>query len=98
MLDLLSSDRSFPTTRSGRSSGDPLFNRKVNAMTGNGKRSTVSSGDAHRVAPQRAADADRSATTRKSFGERRPDAIWAWAKGTAGYDWMDHAPLFDHRD
>ncbi|WP_156441485.1 MULTISPECIES: hypothetical protein [unclassified Burkholderia] len=67
-------------------------------MTGSGKRNTVPGNDARRVAPEREADADRSATTRESSSERRPDTNWAWAKGTAGYDWMDHAPLFDHRD
>ncbi|WP_284901439.1 hypothetical protein [Burkholderia sp. lyk4-R2A-23] len=29
---------------------------------------------------------------------RRVDVNWAWATGSAHYDWMDHAPLFDHRD
>ncbi|RQS43903.1 hypothetical protein DID99_34795 [Burkholderia sp. Bp8986] len=67
-------------------------------MTGYGKRNTVSGNDARRVARERAVEADRSAPTRESSGERRRDTNWAWAKGTAGYDWMDHAPLFDHRD
>ncbi|MCA8204481.1 hypothetical protein LGM71_25905 [Burkholderia sp. AU33545] len=67
-------------------------------MTGSGKQSTVPGDDARRVAPEREADAGRSAMTRESFGERRHDTNWAWAKGTPGYDWMDHAPLFDPRD
>jgi len=67
-------------------------------MIGYGKRNTVSRDDARRAAGERAADADQTAPMRESHGERRRDTNWAWAKGTAGYDWMDHAPLFDYRD
>ncbi|HKT66989.1 MAG TPA: hypothetical protein VJR91_25740 [Burkholderia sp.] len=66
-------------------------------MTDYGKRNTVSDDDARRVAQTRLTDADRSAVTGWS-GARRRDTNWAWAKATTGYDWMDHAPLFDHRD
>ncbi|WP_322025414.1 hypothetical protein [Burkholderia sp. BCC1977] len=67
-------------------------------MTGYGKRNTVSKDDADRVVQERVVDVNRSASTPGSSGERRRDSNWAWAKGAAGYDWMDHAPLFDHRD
>ncbi|WP_175782599.1 hypothetical protein [Burkholderia anthina] len=67
-------------------------------MTGYGKRNTVYGNDAHRAAQEHVTDADPSAMTPGWFGERRRDTNWAWAKATTGYDWMDHAPLFDHRD
>ncbi|KAB0661207.1 MULTISPECIES: hypothetical protein [Burkholderia] len=67
-------------------------------MTDYDKRSTVSDGDAHCDAQERLADANRSALTPGWVGARRLDTNWAWAKGTSGYDWMDHAPLFDPRD
>ncbi|QTD94634.1 hypothetical protein [Burkholderia anthina] len=67
-------------------------------MTGYGKRHPVSGNDAHRVVREHATDANPSAMTSGGFGERRREANWAWAKGATGYDWMDHAPLFDPRD
>lgn len=67
-------------------------------MTDYGKRNTVSDDDARRVAQTRLTNADPSAVTPGWSGARRRDTNWAWAKATTGYDWMDHAPLFDHRD
>ncbi|MCA8091854.1 hypothetical protein LGM65_13275 [Burkholderia anthina] len=67
-------------------------------MTGYGKQNTVSEDEARRVAQERVTGANPSATAAGCFGERRRDVNWAWAKGATGYDWMDHAPLFDHRD
>ncbi len=31
-------------------------------------------------------------------GARHDAPNWAWAGGSAHYDWMDHAPLFRQRD
>ncbi|PFH20938.1 hypothetical protein BX604_5362 [Burkholderia sp. JKS000303] len=67
-------------------------------MTGYGKRNTVYGNEARRVVQEHVTDANPSAMTPGWFGERCRDTNWAWAKGTTGYDWMDHAPLFDHRD
>ncbi|WP_175719256.1 hypothetical protein [Burkholderia anthina] len=67
-------------------------------MTGYGKRNTVSEVDARRVAHEHATDANPPDMTPGWLGERRRATNWAWAKGATGYDWMDHAPLFDHRD
>ncbi|WP_269505970.1 hypothetical protein [Burkholderia sp. IMCC1007] len=68
-------------------------------MTDYGKRNTACGDDARRAVQERQVmDANPSASPPGWFGERRRDTNWAWAKGTTGYDWMDHAPLFDHRD
>ncbi|NHV25909.1 hypothetical protein [Burkholderia sp. D-99] len=67
-------------------------------MTGYGKRNTEPQDEAHRVAQERRADIGRPAMKPGSTDSRRGDANWAWARSGAGYDWMDHAPLFEHRD
>ncbi|VWB12949.1 hypothetical protein BLA6993_00443 [Burkholderia lata] len=45
-----------------------------------------------------AVDARQAPLASGAQGTRRVDVNWAWATGSAHYDWMDHAPLFDHRD
>ncbi|CAB3766589.1 hypothetical protein GQ57_24720 [Burkholderia sp. MSh2] len=64
-------------------------------MTGYQKRNGVPQDDARGGVPERGAEGGRS-TARP--GERPRDANWAWARSGAGYDWMDHAPLFEHGD
>ncbi|MGK8800361.1 hypothetical protein ACRS8P_35370 [Burkholderia cenocepacia] len=64
-------------------------------MTGYPKRNGVPQDDAHGLGPERGAARVRATP---QSGDRPRDANWAWARSGAGYDWMDHAPLFEHRD
>ncbi|MGY4213085.1 hypothetical protein ACVK00_006510 [Burkholderia sp. PvR073] len=75
-----------------------MMRRGTDAMsdigTGTGARRCGAS-----VAPDDPVAHDRHApATSGANSTRRVDVNWAWATGSAHYDWMDHAPLFDHRD
>lgn len=64
-------------------------------MTGYQKRNGLPQDDVHGLRLERRAERVRATA---QPGDRPRDANWAWAKSGAGYDWMDHAPLFEHRD
>lgn len=64
-------------------------------MTGCHKRDVVLEDGARGIVHEHGAEGVQP--TARS-GDRRGEANWAWAKSGAGYDWMDHAPLFEHRD
>ncbi|WP_310691779.1 hypothetical protein [Burkholderia multivorans] len=67
-------------------------------MTGYQKRSGVPQDDAHRLGLGLDRTGERVRTTTAQSGDRPREANWAWARSGAAYDWMDHAPLFEHRD
>ncbi|KWC78450.1 hypothetical protein WL57_32590 [Burkholderia cepacia] len=64
-------------------------------MTGYQKRNGVPQDDAHGLRLERQAERVRATV---QPGDQHRDANWAWARSGAGYDWMDHAPLFEHSD
>ncbi|MFB9122937.1 hypothetical protein E2553_19110 [Paraburkholderia dipogonis] len=51
-----------------------------------------------RALSEDATDVEESLMGSDSNGVRRDRVNWAWAESSAHYDWMDHAPLFEHRD
>jgi hypothetical protein len=63
--------------------------RGEHAMTGS---------DEERAVDEREIGVGEASVRADSGGVRRDSIIWAWATGAGHYDWMDHAPLFHHRD
>ncbi|MCE4546935.1 MULTISPECIES: hypothetical protein [unclassified Caballeronia] len=72
-------------------------------MLNNAEREDAMTDSSKRCNEQRAVDeqtigAGPSAVGADSSGARRDNLNWAWTSGAGHYDWMDHAPLFHHRD
>ncbi|SAK87175.1 hypothetical protein AWB80_06015 [Caballeronia pedi] len=67
-------------------------------MTNFSKRCDTSRSGEQRAVDEQAIDAGESSVGVHSSVVRSDNVNWAWTGTTGHYDWMDHAPLFHHRD
>lgn len=66
-------------------------------MTRGAEDAVHGSGEQAGAGRDNATDTERTSARPGPDGARRDAANWAWAcRSSAGYDWMDHAPLFRH--
>ncbi|VXC80621.1 conserved hypothetical protein [Burkholderia sp. 8Y] len=77
--------------------GGPMPPRE-NAMTDFSKHSNSQRPAEERAADEKAIHVEQSPAKADMSRVRRDNVNWAWTGGPGQYDWMDHAPLFHHRD
>lgn len=75
-----------------------MMRRGTDAVSGFGTGNDARRCGASRAPDDHAADGRHAPEASGANGTRRVEVNWAWATSSAHYDWMDHAPHFDHRD